>query len=89
MDGVGWYCGCDRPTCRGAALEVQPNRERNFLAVMGSIPKERLFMGDMLGIIASWFYTLGSWQIYVIKTQLPCLSRGSSPASGRGSFDSC
>ena len=47
--------------------------ERDFVVIMIEVPLSRLYYGGALGIVASWFYTLGAWQVY----------RAVQPAGGR------
>lgn len=39
--------------------------ERDFTAIMSQLPLWRLYVGGALGLVGSWFYTLGTWQVYV------------------------
>jgi hypothetical protein len=56
-----------------ALLYLTNSGERDFVGIMAQIPLSRVYYGGALGIVASWFYTLGSWQVY----------RAVQPAGGR------
>jgi hypothetical protein len=39
--------------------------ERDFLVIMSQLPLWRLYVGGALGLVGSWLYTLGTWQVYL------------------------
>ena len=39
--------------------------ERDVPTIMSQLPLWRLYIGGALGLVGSWLYTLGSWQVYL------------------------
>ncbi len=39
--------------------------ERNVVAIMSQLTLWRLYLGGALGLVGSWLYTLGTWQVYL------------------------
>jgi hypothetical protein len=39
--------------------------ERDIPTIMSQLPLWRLYIGGALGLVGSWFYTLGAWQVYL------------------------
>jgi hypothetical protein len=39
--------------------------ERDVSTIMSQLPLWRLYIGGVLGLVGSWFYTLGAWQVYL------------------------
>ncbi len=39
--------------------------ERNVVTIMSELTLWRLYLGGALGIVGSWLYTLGTWQVYL------------------------
>jgi hypothetical protein len=43
--------------------------ERDIPTIMGQVPLTRLYVGGALGLVGSWLYTLGAWQVYLAVEQ--------------------
>jgi hypothetical protein len=47
-----------------ALLYWTASGERDFVTIMSEVPLWRLYFGGAVGIVASWLYTFGAWQVY-------------------------
>jgi hypothetical protein len=48
-----------------ALLYFTISGERDVPTIMSQLPLWRLYVGGALGIVGSWFYTIGAWQAYL------------------------